>query len=89
MLFLQLLHRDTLDVSVITVHSFRIGLREMPGIEDVHCAQFQRERRPTKITDRDRVRGRIDTVLTCAELINLTQQRAPLFQGNVQELARS
>ena len=88
MLLLQLLHRHTLDVSGLAVYGFRVGLREMPGIENVYFAQLQRERRTAEITDRDRVRRRIGTVLVCAKLIDLTQQRAPLFCGSLRELCR-
>ena len=61
------------------VHSFGVGLGQVPRVEDVRFAQVQGERRATKIADRDRVRRSVGTVLACAELIDLTQQRAPLF----------
>ena len=76
---LEPLHGDCFHVTVIAVCQSGALLRPIPCVENVQLAKMQREGRSAEITYGDGVRSLIAAVFARAELIELTQQRAPLF----------
>jgi hypothetical protein len=75
----QLLHRYSLHVTVITVCQPGALLSTIPSVENVKLTKMQGESRSTEITHGDGVRSLIAAVFARAELLELTQQRAPLL----------
>jgi hypothetical protein len=75
----QLLHRYSLHVTVITVCQPGALLSTIPSVENVKLTKTQREGWTAEITYGDGIRSLIAAVVARAELIELTQQRAPLF----------
>jgi hypothetical protein len=66
-------------VTVIAVCQSGALLSTIPSVENVQLTKMQRERWSSEITHGDGVCSLIAAVFARAELLELTQQRAPLF----------
>ena len=75
----QLLDGDCLHVTVVAVCQSGALLSPIPSVENVKLAETQREGRSAEITHGDGVCSLVAAVFARAELLKLTQQRAPLF----------
>ena len=73
------LHRYSLHVTVIAVCQPGALLSPIPSIENVQLTKTQGEGWTAEITYGDGIHSLIAAVFARAELIELTQQRAPLF----------
>jgi hypothetical protein len=68
-------------MAVVAICQSGALLCPIPSVENVKLTKMQGESRSTEITHGDGVRSLITAVFACAELLELTQQRAPLFWG--------